>query len=252
MCLQRDHSTSADKGGNSNSSHAGARQKIANQRSSHPVKSKQSGYNSTSFYTAVPTTASHDGIAGGDLPKSNSAISSRSRGSISSGNHNQVEGKKISPTIQTRSDTPMSSKSLEFGDHRMQSPSSVNSNGPKKNIKDLMPRNISNLSHGASSVATTNAGAASKIESRLGAKRRAREKRYYVKPIILMVIGVCFLILGIVFACLHFADWAKLLMAGPISLSVGLLLLVCGIVWTSIITAKRKRQRQIMSRTFSV
>lgn len=257
MCLQRDQSN-ADRGGNnSSSSHVVARQKLANQRSSHQTKSKQSGYSTTSFYTAVPT-ASHDGIAtsaegvGERLPRANSTVSNPGRASVSSGVHNKVEGKKTSPTTQTRSDTPVSSKSLEFADHRMQSPSSINSNGLKKNIKDLMPRNVSNLSHGASSVATTHAGAASKIESKLGAKRRAREKRYYIKPIILIVIGVGFLILGIVFACLHFANWPNLLIAGPISLSVGLLLLVCGIVWTSIITAKRKRERQIMSRTFSV
>ncbi|XP_078482219.1 uncharacterized protein LOC104266546 [Ciona intestinalis] len=92
------------------------------------------------------------------------------------------------------------------------------------------------------------AGAAAK-----GGERLAQAKRtYYRKAIALMVVGGVIFTLGIALAALYFAGYPTIQMAGPVCLSIGLLLGVCGIVWIPIIKTKLKRQQQVMTRTFSL
>lgn len=136
--------------------------------------------------------------------------------------------------------------------NRLQKDQPLKCNGPiEKTTNDTLSRTISNLSHVPSSIATTTL-CGSKIESKVSAKRKAVEKRYYAKAIAIMVIGGIIFSVGIALAALYFAGYVKVTMIGPVCLSIGLLLSVCGVVWLPIIKTKLKRQQQIMSRTFSL
>ena len=93
--------------------------------------------------------------------------------------------------------------------------------------------------------------------ARSGAKGEAKfanvKKKYYQKAIALMVIGGLIFSTGIVFAVLHFAGYiTEIRIVGPICLAIGLLMIICGIVWLPIIKTKLKRQESVMSRTFSL
>ena len=79
------------------------------------------------------------------------------------------------------------------------------------------------------------------------------KKKYYQKAIAIMVIGGLIFSSGIVFAILHFADYFKqVVMLGPICLAIGLLMVICGLVWLPIIKTKLKRQENVLNRTFSL
>ena len=80
-----------------------------------------------------------------------------------------------------------------------------------------------------------------------------KKKKYYQKAIAIMVTGGLFFSAGIVFAVLHFADYfTQMQMLGPVCLAIGLLMIICGVVWLPIIKTKLKRQESVMSRTFTL
>ncbi|XP_039265068.1 uncharacterized protein LOC120340775 [Styela clava] len=242
---RNDNSSSDKSGSNGGTALSGARQ-----RSNNRNYQKKSVYNSTVLYAPVSTTSPDVPTCTFDpneIENQNTSMITDKNMAPPGSNTN-----KVSPTTDKSVTTPASTRSYDFEKH-VGSPSSTSvCNGPKKNIKDTMTRTVSNLSRAPSSVATTNIGAASKIESKAGVRNAAPEKRYYAKAIGLMSVGGFIFAVGIALAALHFAGYEILMMAGPVSLSIGLLLLVCGIVWIPIIQTKLKRQQQIMSRTFSL
>ena len=67
-------------------------------------------------------------------------------------------------------------------------------------------------------------------------------KNMYRKPIIVMVFGGVFFIVGVVMAVLYFMGNEVVKPVGPVFLSIGLLSSVCGIVWIPIIQTKIKRE----------
>ncbi|CAK8682019.1 unnamed protein product [Clavelina lepadiformis] len=93
------------------------------------------------------------------------------------------------------------------------------------------------------------------LKAARGSERlEAARRKYYRKAIALMSVGGVIFATGVTMAILFFCDKSLrvMRMAGPICLAVGLLLVVCGMVWIPIIKAKLKRQQQVMSRTFSL
>ncbi|XP_028904651.1 phosphoinositide-interacting protein [Ornithorhynchus anatinus] len=70
----------------------------------------------------------------------------------------------------------------------------------------------------------------------------------YRKPIAVMSVGGAVLLLGVVLTALAYACRREdgLRLSGPAFLSVGLMLLVCGLVWVPIVKKKQKqRQRSV-------
>ncbi|XDA80643.1 hypothetical protein R6Z07F_010628 [Ovis aries] len=71
----------------------------------------------------------------------------------------------------------------------------------------------------------------------------------YRKPIVIMSVGGAILLFGVVITCLAYTlklgdmSLKVLKMVGPAFLSLGLMMLVCGLVWVPIIK-KKQRQRQ--------
>lgn len=67
----------------------------------------------------------------------------------------------------------------------------------------------------------------------------------YQKPIIVMSIGGAFFLLGVILTTMYFV-WKKdakiSKQIGPAALSIGLMILVIGLVWVPIIRKKRKRR----------
>ncbi|XP_004483189.1 phosphoinositide-interacting protein [Dasypus novemcinctus] len=71
----------------------------------------------------------------------------------------------------------------------------------------------------------------------------------YRKPVVIMSVGGAILLFGVVVTCLAYTlklgdrSTAVLKMTGPAFLSLGLMMMVCGLVWVPIIK-KKHRQRQ--------
>ena len=74
-------------------------------------------------------------------------------------------------------------------------------------------------------------------------RQKAIRKRLYKKPIAVIVTGGILFAVGIAMAALFFYGFDSVEMIGPICLSMGLLVSVCGIVWIPIIQAKLKREQ---------
>lgn len=84
-------------------------------------------------------------------------------------------------------------------------------------------------------------------------KLELMKKRYYQKAIVIMAVGGLLLATGIVLAVLLFSGiYKKYQIVGPICLAIGLLMMICGLVWVPIIKTKLKRQQQLISQTFSL
>ncbi|XP_006898643.1 PREDICTED: phosphoinositide-interacting protein [Elephantulus edwardii] len=72
----------------------------------------------------------------------------------------------------------------------------------------------------------------------------------YRKPIVIMSVGGAILLFGVVITCLaytlHFGDksMSALKMTGPAFLSLGLMMMVCGLVWVPIIKKKQKQRQK--------
>ncbi|KAM4664355.1 phosphoinositide-interacting protein [Discoglossus pictus] len=66
----------------------------------------------------------------------------------------------------------------------------------------------------------------------------------YQKPIIIMSIGGAFFLLGVILTAIYFVNKTLLIsrMFGPVALSIGLMVLVVGLVWVPIIRKKRKQR----------
>ncbi|XP_053566391.1 phosphoinositide-interacting protein [Bombina bombina] len=66
----------------------------------------------------------------------------------------------------------------------------------------------------------------------------------YQKPIVIMSIGGAFLLLGIILTVFYFIDKDLPVsrMFGPVALSIGLMVLIVGLVWVPIIRKKRKQR----------
>ena len=90
---------------------------------------------------------------------------------------------------------------------------------------------------------TTVTAAVRKVTSAELSRRKAiMTKNMYRKPIIVMVFGGVFFIVGVVMAVLYFMGNEVVKPVGPVFLSIGLLSSVCGIVWIPIIQTKIKRE----------
>uniref|UniRef100_A0A8C2VVS3 Phosphoinositide interacting regulator of transient receptor potential channels n=2 Tax=Chinchilla lanigera TaxID=34839 RepID=A0A8C2VVS3_CHILA len=72
----------------------------------------------------------------------------------------------------------------------------------------------------------------------------------YRKPIVIMSVGTAILLFGVVITCLaYLLQMSKktidaLKMTGPAFLSLGLMTLVCGLVWVPIIKKKHKQRQK--------
>uniref|UniRef100_A0A8C3W2U5 Phosphoinositide interacting regulator of transient receptor potential channels n=1 Tax=Catagonus wagneri TaxID=51154 RepID=A0A8C3W2U5_9CETA len=72
----------------------------------------------------------------------------------------------------------------------------------------------------------------------------------YRKPIIIMSVGGAILLFGVVITCLAYTlklgdkSLEVLKMTGPAFLSLGLMMLVCGLVWVPIIKKKQKQRQK--------
>ncbi|XP_060060412.1 phosphoinositide-interacting protein [Erinaceus europaeus] len=72
----------------------------------------------------------------------------------------------------------------------------------------------------------------------------------YRKPIVIMSVGGAILLFGVVITCLVYSDVIQgmsckvLKMVGPAFLSLGLMMLVCGLVWVPIIKKKQKQRQK--------
>lgn len=72
----------------------------------------------------------------------------------------------------------------------------------------------------------------------------------YRKPIIIMSVGSAILLFGVAITCLAYTlkletkILAILRMIGPAFLSLGLMMLVCGLVWVPIIKKKQKQRQK--------
>ena len=74
----------------------------------------------------------------------------------------------------------------------------------------------------------------------------------YRKPIVTMSVGGAILLFGVVITCLAYTlklvekYLTALKMIGPAFLSLGLMMLVCGLVWVPIIKKKQKQRQKSM------
>lgn len=74
----------------------------------------------------------------------------------------------------------------------------------------------------------------------------------YRKPIVIMSVGSAILLFGVAITCvayivnLHDNSLKALKMIGPAFLSLGLMMLVCGLVWVPIIKKKQKQRQKSM------
>lgn len=74
----------------------------------------------------------------------------------------------------------------------------------------------------------------------------------YRKPIIIMSVGSAILLFGVAITCMAYVmnldkKRVKILkMTGPAFLSLGLMMLVCGLVWVPIIKKKQKQRQKSM------
>lgn len=74
----------------------------------------------------------------------------------------------------------------------------------------------------------------------------------YRKPIVIMSVGSAILLFGVAITCvayiMHLNDNSlkALKMIGPAFLSLGLMMLVCGLVWVPIIKKKQKQRQKSM------
>lgn len=72
----------------------------------------------------------------------------------------------------------------------------------------------------------------------------------YRKPIVIMSVGGTILLFGVVITCLAYklklddTTYKVLKMIGPAFLSLGLMMLVCGLVWVPIIKKKQKQRQK--------
>ncbi|XP_012509381.1 PREDICTED: phosphoinositide-interacting protein [Propithecus coquereli] len=72
----------------------------------------------------------------------------------------------------------------------------------------------------------------------------------YRKPIVIMSVGGAILLFGVVITCLAYTlnlgkkSLEALKMTGPAFLSLGLMMLVCGLVWVPIIKKKQKQRQK--------
>ncbi|XP_077019245.1 phosphoinositide-interacting protein [Tamandua tetradactyla] len=72
----------------------------------------------------------------------------------------------------------------------------------------------------------------------------------YRKPIVIMSVGGAILLFGVVITCLAYTlqlgetTMTVLRMTGPAFLSLGLMMLVCGLVWVPIIKKKHKQKQK--------
>ncbi|XP_046530374.1 phosphoinositide-interacting protein [Equus quagga] len=72
----------------------------------------------------------------------------------------------------------------------------------------------------------------------------------YRKPIVIMSVGGAILLFGVVITCLAYtlklgeSSCKVLKMIGPAFLSLGLMMLVCGLVWVPIIKKKQRQRRK--------
>ncbi|KAF0872681.1 PIRT protein, partial [Crocuta crocuta] len=72
----------------------------------------------------------------------------------------------------------------------------------------------------------------------------------YRKPIVIMSVGGAILLFGVVITCLAYTlrlgdnSLKVLKMIGPAFLSLGLMMLVCGLVWVPIIKKKQKQRQK--------
>ena len=72
----------------------------------------------------------------------------------------------------------------------------------------------------------------------------------YRKPAVIMSVGGAILLFGVVLTCLAYTltlgnkSLAVLKMTGPAFLSLGLMMLVCGLVWVPIIKKKQKQRQK--------
>lgn len=74
-------------------------------------------------------------------------------------------------------------------------------------------------------------------------RQKAIRKKLYKKPIAVIVSGGILFGVGIAMAALFFYGFDSVQMVGPVCLSMGLLVSVCGIVWIPIIQTKLKREQ---------
>lgn len=106
--------------------------------------------------------------------------------------------------------------------------------------KDLLP------SQTASSLCIS-----SRSESVLTAAPRSNWE-IYRKPIVVMSVGGAILLFGVTITCLAYTlslgkvSVKVLKMTGPAFLSLGLMMLVCGLVWVPIIKKKQKQKQKSM------
>ena len=90
------------------------------------------------------------------------------------------------------------------------------------------------------------AGLAAKTEG----KTVTQPKNYYQKAMVLVGVGGTIFATGIVFAILHFSEkFTNVQMMGPVCLAIGLLMVICGVVWLPIIKTKLKRQERSSNQT---
>lgn len=74
----------------------------------------------------------------------------------------------------------------------------------------------------------------------------------YRKPIVIMSVGGAILLFGVAITCLAYTlnlgetSFKVLKMIGPAFLSLGLMMLVCGLVWVPIIKKKQKQRQKSM------
>ena len=92
-------------------------------------------------------------------------------------------------------------------------------------------------------VGVTSSGSSSS-RLRTGTNTQQSTRHHYRKAVAIMVAGGLIFLVGIAMAALYFYDYEQVYIVGPICLSVGLLLGVCGIVWIPIIQTKLRRQQQ--------
>ena len=81
-------------------------------------------------------------------------------------------------------------------------------------------------------------------------RQKAIRKKLYKKPIAVIVSGGILFSVGIAMAALFFYGFDSVQMVGPVCLSMGLLVSVCGIVWIPIIQTKLKREHGSRSTSF--
>ncbi|XP_008048965.1 phosphoinositide-interacting protein [Carlito syrichta] len=72
----------------------------------------------------------------------------------------------------------------------------------------------------------------------------------YRKPVVIMSVGGAILLFGVIITCLAYTlklgdkSLTALKMIGPAFLSLGLMMLVCGLVWVPIIKKKQKQRQK--------